>query len=171
VHWTGPSSQELLHVSRRFITGISQLYENGMLNRSKNKLKDVHAFYKSTYYYNCRVMNHILLHILFLTLYFDYFENIIRTEDELSGLFIILHNEELYSLQSSQVVRVLKQTSPWVDHVSWARNAYIILTRKPFGSRRLVHNIKTDWARFRGWERFWTWLRILLSERTNTTFP
>jgi undecaprenyl pyrophosphate synthase len=71
-----------------------------MLNRSKNKLIDVNAFCKPTYYYNCRVINHVLLHILFLTLYFDYFENIIRTEDELSGLFIIWHNEELYSLYS-----------------------------------------------------------------------
>jgi hypothetical protein len=71
------------------------------------------------------------------------------TEDEVSGLFIIMYNEGLCGLyRSPQVVRVLKQTSPWADHVAWTRNAYIILTRKPFGSRRLVHNINMDSVRF-----------------------
>jgi hypothetical protein len=86
VHWTRPLSQEFLNVSIRFITGISQLYENGMLNHSKNKLTDVHAFYKSTYYYNCSLINHVLLCILFLILYFDYLVKFGRTEDEVGCL-------------------------------------------------------------------------------------
>jgi hypothetical protein len=61
-----------------------------------------------------------------------------RMDDEVSGLFLILHNEEICCLyRSPQVVRALKQTSPWAHHVAWARNAYIILTRKPSGRRPL----------------------------------
>jgi hypothetical protein len=92
--------------------------------------------------------------------------------DEVKGDWRRLHNKELYTLYSSDIIRVIKSRRlKWAGHVARMgkrRGAYRVLVGKPEGRRplrrfrrRWEDNIKMDFREV-GW-RVWTgsiWLRI-----------